>query len=79
MERFYHVTATGQLKGMCLVAQKQRLVSTTHKVSSKDFIEEFIKDFDDLWSIDVRFSLKYTLMNILCPKRLGKIIREERP
>lgn len=78
MEKFYKVRATGQLRGMNVIASKEKLVSSPAKVTRRDFVDEFMKDFDDLWSIEIHFSWRFTLMNILCPSRLSRMIKEEK-
>lgn len=79
MERFYIVNAVGVPHTPGKPGRVRYVLSHEGRPTRSDFVNDAGRHFGEIWTLDVKFSLKYTLMNILCPKRLGRIIREERP
>lgn len=79
MEKFYIVTAVGVPHIPGKPGRVSYVLSHPGRPERREFVEDAGRYFSEVWTLDVRFSLKYTLMNILCPERLGRTIREERP
>lgn len=79
MERFYIVTAVGVPHTAGKPGRVSYVLSHAGRPQRWDFVEDAGRYFSEVWTLDVKFSLKYTLMNILCPRRLARIIMEVRP